>query len=532
MTRQFRRYLACLGALWLLTGCSLHIDAPQTPTLAPSPSAQPTAVVRLATSTYTPSVTPSPSRTPTVTVSPSHTPSVTLSPSRTPTVTVSPSRTPSVTPSPSRTPTVTVSPSHTPSVTLSPTQTFTPFPPPTLTPTTPVAAVPDNPTAPPASVPPGPTDTPALPATPPPTLTPPPGEGTFYDPYASPASQGALPVAPAGESGPIGPALPEINQIVVSYAGQIAPLVALPAGAGAAAPLAQGDVFAVSRSGQVAAVAPDHQLYVDGAPLLISPASQYGLPPVLQISDLAWSPDGTHLALRVDASDPNHVSAIDSGVWIYEPASNRSWQVFRNTYAGQVEQLHQQRQARGVTWAPHGLALAIAVETPLGLATVPVPLEHDANDWVEALPYASATWTADSRALIVSGNTWDGRNVVGRVELDALQTYTEYTSQPLSGIQVHSAVLLANGRLALVGSAAPGSLALYVMPAAPGAQPVQVTRTLSGQVLRAEWNASRSAVLITLRDATGATSVWLLRPDGAAQPIALGEGPVNAARWR
>ena len=341
-----------------------------------------------------------------------------------------------------------------------------------------------------------------------------------------------MPVAPAGESGPVGPALPEINQIVVSYAGQIAPLVALPAGVGAAAPLAQGDVFAVSRGGQVAAVAPDHQLYVDGAPLLVSPASQFGLPTALQISDLAWSPDGAHLALRVDTSDPQHVSAIDSGVWIYEPASNRSWQVFRNTYAGQVEQLHQQRQAREMTWAPNGLALAIAVETPLGRATVPVPLEHDANAWVEALPYASATWTADSRALIVSGDTWDGHNVVGRVELDAAWTYTEYTRQALSGIRAHSAALLADGRLALLGSAAPGSLALYVMPAVPGGQPIQMTRTVSGQVLRAEWNVSRSAVLVTIRDAGGATSVWLLRADGAVQPIALSEGTVSAARWR
>jgi hypothetical protein len=391
---------------------------------------------------------------------------------------------------------------------------------------------PAAPTSLPASATPGPTNPSALPATPPPTLTPHSSAGTFYDPYATPASQSALPVAPAGESGPVGPALPEVNQIVVSYAGQVAPLVALPGGVRTAAPLAQGDVFAVNQAGQVAAVAADHQLYVDGAPLQISPASQFGLPPELLIGDLAWSPDGARLALRVDTGDPHHVSAIDSGVWIYEPASQRSWQVFRNTYEGQVEQLHQQRQARGMVWAPNGQALILTVETPLGLATVPVPVEHNANEWVEALPYASATWTADSRALIVSGATWDGRNVVGRVELDAAWTYTGYTDQSVSGVQVHSAALLADGRLGLVGSAAPGSFALYLMPAVPGGQPVPVTPTLIGQVWRADWNASRSAVLVTASDATGALTLWLLRPDGAAQQLTLAAGAIRAARWR
>ena len=375
--------------------------------------------------------------------------------------------------------------------------------------------------------------------TPPPTITPQPeasrvpsgeGDGTFYDPNAPPADQDALPVAPEGETGPAGPALPEQQYIVVSYVGQVVPLLDVPnMAAGASSSMAQGEVFAISRGGQIAAVGYDRTLYVNGQPVMVSPASEFGLHENLSYGDLVWSPDGQRLAMRVDAADPGAFNGIDSGIWIYEPATNRSWQIFRNTYQG--EQLSEQRRAVTVHWAPNGGALIVTVDTPLGRANVIAPVDHDANQFINALPYANATWAPDSNSVIVSGYMWGATTVVGRVALDANWTSTEYLNQLTSGLVMQHAIELYDGRIAFLAGETPDSFALFIMQAAPGAPAMRVSQVVPGQIVSAEWNADRTAVLI-IAQVSGVPRLWIARTDGTTQDITPGAGAPASAHWR
>ena len=108
--------------------------------------------------------------------------------------------------------------------------------------------------------------------------------------------------------------LPEQDYIVVSYAGQIAPILPLPDGIGTGSALAQGDVFAVSGGGAVASVGYDRWLYVNGQRMTVSPSSEFGLHPNLSVGDLVWSPDGQRLAFRVSAVQP-HSDLLCTGIY-------------------------------------------------------------------------------------------------------------------------------------------------------------------------------------------------------------------------
>jgi len=325
--------------------------------------------------------------------------------------------------------------------------------------------------------------------------------------------------------------MPEVSSIVVSYAGQIVPLLPMPGQIGIGSPIGQGNIFASGSGGQVASVGYDRWLYVNGQPVVVSPASQYGLHENLAFTGVDWSPNGRLLALRVDAADPNAFNGIDSGIWIYEPATGRSWQVFRDTYAGQVAQLDEQRRAIAVHWAPNGTALVIQVETPLGLANVFMPVGHDANQVIDAIPYADATWAPDSAALIVSGATWGGGTVVGRVVLDATWTYTEYANQFSAGLIMQAATPLINGQIAFFGSSGQGVIALYVMPAFPGAQPQRVSGFVNGLIASVEWNAERTSALVTVLSGES-YRLWVVRIDGTMQDVTPASGQPSAAHWR
>lgn len=579
--------LILLAALVFWTGCTINVDSPQTPTIAVSPTQDETAIARLATPT--PSVTPSSTTTATHTLEPTLTATATITDTVTATLTLTHTITSSATPTTTKTytptSTATSTVTHTATETIAPTatKTYTPTEPTTVTATSSSTASPSatyTPTAPiiqlviPTATPgstktftPFPTVTPLMISTkeadhirsepspsrtpggiytltplptPPPTLTPvsatgtvvaTASEGTFFDPNAPADGAESLPVAPVGnEERPSGPAISEQNSIVISYAGQIMPIVVLPDGIGTGSAITQGRIFAMNSSGQVAVVTATGELAVNNSQLMVSPASEFGLNENLSYSDLAWSDDGRFLAIRVDATNPHDSSSFESGIWIYEPATNSSWQIFRNTYEGQVEQLHEQHRALRAIWAPNSAALAITVETPVGLGTVFLPVKHSANDWVNAIPYADATWANDSTALIVSGQMWDGPNVIGRITLDTTWTYTEYLNQRDTGLAMQAAIQLQDRRIVFLGSTA-ASFALYAVPPVPGEQPIRLTAPITGQIVTAEWNTQRTAVLVTVK-ADNQQQLWVAHINGTISNSTLPGIPIDVARWR
>ncbi len=363
--------------------------------------------------------------------------------------------------------------------------------------------------------------------------------GGFFDPNATATAPSApvVPAAPPGMAESGGPPLPEQASVIVSYAGQVVPLLTLTGGQ-TAAPLAEGNLFARASNGAIAAISADSggqsHLAINGAALHSSPSSQYGLNANLRYGNVAWSPGGARLAFRVDARDPGDPTAFDSGVWVYDTASGTAHQAFRTGFEGQVAQVHEQRRATALQWSPDGAALIIQVTTPRGFANVVTPAGHDLNasgGFIEALPYADATWAADGRMVIVSGAPWGGgAEVVGRAD-PATGAVTPYLNQQATGLFMRAAFEIEPGLIAFLGGPGTESFALYTAPAAEGAMPRQVSGLIPGQVQRAEWSRARRAALVTVQSPAG-PRLWIVRFDGAAQDVTPPGGVPADAHWQ
>jgi hypothetical protein len=416
----------------------------------------------------------------------------------------------------------------TPSVTASPTQ------PPTLTP---------------------------RPATLPPTLTPglilmtrarPPTSTPFFGVTPSPQSgnaaflePGAPPTAPSsttGQPGAFGPVGPADGTVVMRQNGQIVPLSvnSQPAYSAALRPTL-GDVFAEGANGRYAWVDTAGELHTNAGVLSISPASQFGMPADLVIRDMVWSPDGQQLAFRVDPLDPHQHNANQGGVWIYNPDSQQSWQVLRNRwYQITATQMEQAFIARRIRWSPDGRYLIIGGDTGtrMGQTSVFTEPHRRANEQINPatdqfyhlFPYSDATWAPDSTSLIVSGPEWNGASVIGRITLPNTR-YTEYFNEASTGLVMRAAVELPTGQLAFLGSpTGAASFALYT--ARPGGQLRRASGTITGEIVTAEWNAARTAVLVTVRVGPDAYQLWTVPLNGPPQNITPPEGVPEVARWQ
>jgi len=362
--------------------------------------------------------------------------------------------------------------------------------------------------------------------------------GGFFDPRAQATAPFApiVPPAPPGPGEIGGPPLPEQSGVIVSYAGQIVPLLAL-TGTTPVQPLAAGDVFALGAGGRIAAITGgQRELLIDGVPLRTSPASEFGLNPNLSYRDLAWAPAGGRLAFALDAANPADPTAFDSGVWVYDTASGTAHQVFRTGFEGQVAQVHEQRRAVALTWSPDGSALLIRVTTPWGFDNVVTPAGHDVNlaedgGFIEALGFADATWAADGRTVIVSGARWPGGpDVVGRMD-PATRRYEGYLDQHVTGLFMRAAFEIEPGRIVFLGGPSAGEFALYSVPSVPGAAPQQISGAIPGVIERVEWSRARRAALVTVQT-PGGPRLWIVRADGAAQDVTPPVGMPAYAGWQ
>jgi hypothetical protein len=257
-------------------------------------------------------------------------------------------------------------------------------------------------------------------------------------------------------------------------------------------------------NGSSAQVGGDQQLYINGGMLTISPASIYGLPSHMRILDLEWTSDGRYLAFVLEG----HPGQSDqTGVWVLDSWSNSSWQVLRND----------DRHAARLDWSPNGTALLIHLSGPNGGGITFLPREHQANEGFREHGFSTATWAPDSASVMVAG----GGNL-GRVWLDAEQSYQAYDLSG-AGLAFASAPLeLLNGQVAFLGGEGPAGPHRLYLWASP---PIPLSPALYGEVRAWEWNPGRSALLLTLNEGGGPKN-WLLRTDGSLQALEAG-----AAYW-
>lgn len=384
------------------------------------------------TPTATNTVTPSPTNTPTAvpTETDTWTPTYTL----TPTFTGIPSNTPTETPRPTLTPSYTLPPpTNTPAPpTSTPTQapTITPTPLPTSTPTalpTDTPVPPSDTSAPTLTALPSSTDTPIVPtdtaaptitAVPQPSLTAnvaataPDGTPTPLPPLPTNRPTNTSPsvivlstsVGPGGGNGnsggvgsgrgngtPGAGAVGGLFGTVTAIAGTTQPTAAFlfyaggngggsiyRSGDGLVTTLLPGQTYVVNpATGASASVDANGALFINSQLYTLSPSSRYGTGQKFRVTLLKWSPDGRFLAFRVET--PNAQSGtlsfndtINDGIWIYEPAANKSWQTFRNLYrAGQTIQI-----AYDFSWTNDSRTLLVWVGWGYVLVDSSVDINH------------------------------------------------------------------------------------------------------------------------------------------------------------
>ena len=164
-----------------------------------------------------------------------------------------------------------------------------------------------------------------------------------------------MPPAAPGEAESGGPPLPEQSGVIVSYAGQVVPLLTLTGGLDAP-PLAQGDIFDIAPTGAVAQSAAcrawQSALRINGQELRVLPSSAR-LNTNLRYADVEWAPDGSRLPSTSTRRTPT-TRPPSTAAWVYRPGDDTAHQVFRTGYEGRVAQAHEQRAATAIDWSPDG----------------------------------------------------------------------------------------------------------------------------------------------------------------------------------
>ncbi|HRE49734.1 MAG TPA: hypothetical protein PLD47_18570 [Aggregatilineales bacterium] len=554
---------ALMGAL---LACNLFPGIPVTPTLVPTFRPTNTAVALEPTSTPSPFPTSTPLPTNTLTFTPTLPPSVTpLPPSPTPTFTPSatipftatfsptplpPTPTPTFTPTPQP-------PTHTPTETPFPTQTATPTGQGFVT-ATPITTRPPSPSPLPTVLIFFPTATPQptfTPQPPPPTaqpITPVPATRivlltTFtpapaFQPTAIPDSTPVF-IAPLPTRTPtpaVVAALPPLSsppaRLIV---GSAADYVNIPDGLIQRPAAGSGvSAFDVSSGGRRADVLLDGRLTIDGA-IYVGDDKHTKQ----QFIFARWSPDGNWLAYIVQTPDAaggqfNSQHTIDDGVWVLDiyNAAAKPRHVLRNFYVPGSNE-YPYRIARSLSWASDSDAILVEITAQGGVpGQILTGKGRQANERAPGLfqirLYAGGWWLTREAWLATTSDPTQPVQL-GLVSRDtgaliALLNGGQY------GIWMQNPILLGDGRYAFLGKPSPSGrlegaavgLQLYVYRV--GSAPQPVSDALPGEVLSAEWNPGRTAILVNLRGYDGVLRVAILRVNGQ---ITYLEATTPGASW-
>ncbi|MCI0711587.1 MAG: hypothetical protein L0154_15640, partial [Chloroflexi bacterium] len=280
--------------------------------------------------------------------------------------------------------------------------------------------------------------------------------------------------------------------------------------------LATGRVFDVGPQGQLAFQAFDNNLYVGGVLLTISPASEFGLKGRVDYID--YAPSGGRVAFTYR----NPEAEVDNGVWVFNMSANTSQQIFRDT----------DRRAGTVLFSPDSSVVLIRIVNgagqPAGLTFLPVTWA--ANTDYRYHPYPYSTWSPNGTSVIVSGPIdGGGPSVLGRVNLDAEQTFVQYDFSSAGVSYTAAATELSNGQLAFLGGpGAAGPHRLFIMPI--GGQASVVSGEVPGTIESWEWNRARNAILLITNNG-GTREVWIVQTDGATRNITSTTGAPRTIRW-
>lgn len=252
---------------------------------------------------------------------------------------------------------------------------------------------------------------------------------------------------------------------------------------------------------------------------------------------VSWSPDGRWLAYAVQTPGAEQgvldfLTTIDDGVWVLDTQSPGAQpvQVFRNTYF-RASNVAPYRIATSIAWANDNYAMLITVQTVAGPAIVLAGVRGER----QYFDNTSATWLPDSSGWVTT--TLPGPNGVELRVVDRNGKPTSILSGAMVGLWMQYPAQTADGRYAFLGKPAANgltatpasSLQLYIYT--PGGIPVGVSDPLDGDVISAEWNPARTAVLVVLRMTRGVeTKVVTL--DGRIVDYTDAARGLPGARWQ
>ncbi len=275
---------------------------------------------------------------------------------------------------------------------------------------------------------------------------------------------------------------------------------------------------------QVAAYYPSEGwFYVNGVRLETSPASEFGLGNK-RITQIDWAPNNAIVAFVVDGEDP--ANAFDYGVWIYDVGSGRARQIFRNE--------PNYRRALDIQWSPNNGALLITIrsESPPGIVHTILALDHDPNDRSYIVhTYSYATWAPNSGSVIVSGRNTDGSIVLGRILLPN-QNYIPINATAPDVVFTNAAIETIGGQIYFLGSPnESGPHRLYRINAEGGEAAIISTTSVSGELVDAEWNNERNALLAVFNMAANRRA-YVFNISGGVTDVTPPSGIVGDVRWQ